>query len=219
MKQKGFAPIIIIVLVAIVASGVYFLGTKNILKLPTSFSLPTISPSPTPTPDPTANWKTYTYYAYGYSVKYPSDWKVIEAKPSNTPNWPYDISQENQLQKVNFLEEKIDKTWPGSFVISVNKTPENFDTERWASNYFVPLIADPTTNLAKPKGKISVDNNIAYRFSVFQFDSDRTEIGLVKNGNIYMFTFTDDVPIENDPNIEKHKEIYNQILSTFKFTE
>ena len=101
MKQKGFAPIIIIVLVAIVASGVYFLGTKNILKLPTSFSLPTISPSPTPTPDPTANWKTYTNYEYGYSVKYPSDWKVIEAKPSNTPNWPYDISQENQLQKVN----------------------------------------------------------------------------------------------------------------------
>jgi len=174
------------------------------------------APCPTETPDETANWKTYTNREYRYSVKYPSGWEVREAKPPDTPNWTYDILQENQLHKVKLLEGKIG-TWPGSFVISISKNPENFDTESWGSNYFVPLITDPTTNLAEPKGKISIDNNTAYKFSVFQFDSYRTEIGLVKNGNIYMFSFVDDTP--NDPDLEKHKEIYGQILSAFKFSD
>lgn len=214
-KSNRFLVLTLSLLTLILLASTGYLAYQN-MQLKKQIAQPSASPSPTSTPDPTANWKTYTNHEYGYSVEYPSDWKVSEAKPPNTPDWPYDILQENQLHEVKFLEEKID-TWPGSFVILVNKNPENFDTKSWASNYFVPLISDPTVNLAEPQGEISINNHTAYKFSVFEFDGYRTEIGLVKNGNIYMFTFTDDTP--NDPNLEEHKEIYNQILSTFKFLE
>ena len=68
-KQKGFAPILIILVIAVIAAGAYFLGTKNILKLPTFPLSPSLSPSPTT--DPTANWKILNNTAYSYSLKYP----------------------------------------------------------------------------------------------------------------------------------------------------
>jgi len=68
-KQKGFAPILIILVIAVMAAGAYFLGTKNILELPNSLPLPGLFPSPTPTPDPTANWRTYTNTELNISFK------------------------------------------------------------------------------------------------------------------------------------------------------
>lgn len=177
---------------------------------------PTQSPVLPPTDDATVSWKIYQNDEYGYSVYHPSNWKIIEAKPPNTPDWPYDRLQENQLHQVRFSEEKPVQ-WQGSFVISVNKNLENYNTENWASNYFRPLGADPTTNLAKRIGETSIDGNIAYKFSVFAFDSSKTVIGLVTYGRIYTFSFTEDTP--NDPDLEIHQEIYNRILSSFKFTE
>ncbi len=97
-KQKGFAPIIILVgvlVIAVVVGGVYFLGKQATPK--TSQSLqpttqPTIQPTTVPpilTPNvnsaPTgaeeaADWKTYTNTKYGFSFQYPSDsdWVFIE---------------------------------------------------------------------------------------------------------------------------------------------
>lgn len=81
MKQKGIAPIIIILLIAVVAAGAYLFGTKNILKLPTSLSLPLISPSSTT--DPTASWKTYTSKV-GVEFKYPNDWTQSQEQQPNS---------------------------------------------------------------------------------------------------------------------------------------
>jgi hypothetical protein len=67
--QKGFAPILIVVLIAlVVGGGAYYLGTKK-------SSLPTFSSSKIPSTifDETANWKTYTNTKFGYSLKYPAD--------------------------------------------------------------------------------------------------------------------------------------------------
>ena len=216
-RSKGILWIGIALLVlALVGVGAYFLGSRKTATTVTPE--PVLTQIPTPTPDSTANWKIYTTREYGYSVKYPPDWEVVEAKPPNTPDWTHNTLQENQLHEVTFFKERTDlKIWPSNFIISVNKNPNNFDTESWALNYFVPLMTDPTENLAEPKGKISMDSNTAYKFSVFQFDANRAEIGLVKNGNIYVFSFVDDTP--NDQNLEKNKEIYDQILSTFEFIE
>ena len=86
MNQKGFANIIlIVVIVAIVAVGGYFIFSKKsgpITQQPTpthtETTVPTKTPvSPTPTPkDETANWKTYTNAQYGFEFKYPVDHKI-----------------------------------------------------------------------------------------------------------------------------------------------
>ncbi len=71
MKQKGFAPIIIIVLITLGIAG-YF-GYRQFK--------PTINKffsSPTPTSDPTADWKTYSDRQGRFSFKYPSAWWIEE---------------------------------------------------------------------------------------------------------------------------------------------
>jgi len=69
MKQKGFAPIIILVLIIALAAVGYF-GYKNYW--PKIQKIVVYSPAPSVTADPTTNWKTYTNTKYLYSLKYPA---------------------------------------------------------------------------------------------------------------------------------------------------
>lgn len=91
MKQKGLAPILIIIIIASVLGG-YLLYTKQIK--PTSLPQKQIA-APQSTPDETvnpdlktvksqasligANWKTYIDTHYGYSLKYPKNWSLEES--------------------------------------------------------------------------------------------------------------------------------------------
>ena len=72
MRQKGFAPIIILILLVLVAFGAYYFGTiknKTILS-PTA----SVQPSTIPSSDSTVNWKTYIDSGHNYSFKYPSSY-------------------------------------------------------------------------------------------------------------------------------------------------
>jgi len=152
------------------------------------------------------NWDTYTNSNYSYSVNYPSEWQVVESKPETG----------DEIQKVTLIEQEVDLA-PGIFEIVVNENPQNLDTQSWADQYFRPLGSDPTVNLATFDGEAIIDGVEARKFLVFNFSGNETVIGLVKNGFIYTFIFLSDSP--NDPNLEKHNKIYNQILSTFKFLD
>lgn len=81
MKQKGLAPLVIIILIALAVGG-YLLYQKQFKSI-TVFQ-PSLSPAAslelpgvgeTANPDLIgANWKTYTNTKYGYSFQYPSNW-------------------------------------------------------------------------------------------------------------------------------------------------
>lgn len=73
MKQKGLAPILVALLIAVAIGGylVYTNYSNNRVK-PTPSPKPTTQPSSAP--DLTANWKTYTNAKFGYYLKYPTDW-------------------------------------------------------------------------------------------------------------------------------------------------
>lgn len=76
MKQKGLAPILIILLIAAATFGyLIYSGKINLNQTTTQVS------QPSPTPDETANWKTYTgetlYTTDGsslFTIKYPAEW-------------------------------------------------------------------------------------------------------------------------------------------------
>lgn len=78
MRQKGFAPIIILLVLVILGVVGYFAYSKGYININPSKSTPTVNPqldlTSSPTPDPTANWKTYTDSDNIFSIKYPSDW-------------------------------------------------------------------------------------------------------------------------------------------------
>ncbi len=73
--------LIIALLAGIVLAGIFLIfksqsGKQSPQLTPQSSIQPVISS--TPTPDETANWKTYTNNKLGFSVKYPSQTKIIE---------------------------------------------------------------------------------------------------------------------------------------------
>ncbi|MDO8569964.1 MAG: PsbP-related protein [Candidatus Daviesbacteria bacterium] len=75
-KQKGLAPLLLIILIAVViAVGGYLIYQKQnkpiVTPQPVASSVATSSAE-------TANWKTYTNYQLGISFSYPADWQVNE---------------------------------------------------------------------------------------------------------------------------------------------
>ncbi|MBI5732215.1 MAG: hypothetical protein HY982_02545 [Candidatus Magasanikbacteria bacterium] len=84
MNQKGFANIILVVVIVILVGAVgYFAFVKKsepVAQQPTPTPIqvtntPKSNPTPTPTPaDPTANWKVYSNTRYAYTIKYPTNW-------------------------------------------------------------------------------------------------------------------------------------------------
>lgn len=73
--SKGFAPIYILISLAVMATavGVYLIQKTTVA--PPKTVQPVVVSQPTPTPKPRvdeiANWKTYTNQKYGFSFKYP----------------------------------------------------------------------------------------------------------------------------------------------------
>lgn len=81
MKQKGLAPIIIVLLIAAAIGGfLIYSGKINLNQTTTQVAQPSPTPgaSGVPTGDAeTANWKTYTNSEYKFSFKYPENWNNI----------------------------------------------------------------------------------------------------------------------------------------------
>ena len=96
MNQKGFANIVLIVIiVAIIAVGGYFAFVKKsepvVQQTPTPTSsltptptpVKTATPSPTPSPVVKSGWKTYTNSKYKFSIQYPDYLKSSKAQTFN----------------------------------------------------------------------------------------------------------------------------------------
>ncbi|MEK7560074.1 MAG: PsbP-related protein [Patescibacteria group bacterium] len=100
-QQKGFANIVLIVLVVIL-TGIagYFVLVKKPVSPTTETNQPqATTQTNTTSQDEMANWKTYTDSQNGYSLKYPGNWTVnassnelfIRSPRANTEAYPYSI--------------------------------------------------------------------------------------------------------------------------------
>jgi hypothetical protein len=89
VKQKGFASLIIIIILTLVGVVGYLAyqntQLRNVLPTPTqspisvATNLPTQTiPTVKPTTDPTASWKEHTDGSTFLKVKYPSSWRVVD---------------------------------------------------------------------------------------------------------------------------------------------
>jgi len=135
-NQKGFIPIIIILIVLIGFVGVYYVGTlkpQKVVDSPTPTAISTVSTAPTAKPvvtsDPTANWKTYTNSQYKFLFTYPKELTYL-----------YD-----QLSGGNLLLQNFDGSKPRKeldsdfqFVLTVSKyggNPLEDYPKLWESEY------------------------------------------------------------------------------------
>lgn len=164
-----------------------------------------IANSPMPTgstvtaTDPTANWKTYTNTEYNFTIKYPSDAKLrVSQSESN------DRMLVVAFDSPNAVFDHLFKSGGYSFEISM-QTQKNFNT---IDEY---LLFQKEHNMYEEVLPKTYNNVKGYTFKNDKGYSglDFTYRGYVAKNNDLYYTinyFTDD-----------SVDMFNQILSTFKF--
>lgn len=217
MKEKGLAPIVIILLIAaaiggyLVYSGKINLNqgevrcTKEAKICPDGSSVGRTGPNcefaacPT-TPDETANWKTYTN---GYfSIKYPDGWYIYELK-----NYPY-----------QGYPGVIDQT--EVIITTLPKFPKISAGDGSSDDYIGINIIKTEDNIIKPVGtkypngeedtieEIKIGGNRAYKIT--QPDKDiKWLIPSMEDGVI--------ITVPERSSTSDYISKINQILSTLKF--
>jgi len=193
MKQKGFAPIIILVLIMLVVVG--YLGYKNWSKLKTF-----IYPIPISTPDPKASWKTFTDPAKDILFKYPEDW--------------------NQVQLQGFFVQAPDKSTTLSYYKAPFK--DIFDAANVVNNGQNFLTSDKILIFTKIDessilgGQVVIYSTTPIKKNVAESAIYYYVIKNIKTNTYYVLEFYS-ANIHQLIDISKEKSIFDQILSTFKF--
>lgn len=195
----GFAILVILL------SGVYILGKNNSVKQSNQTPIVTKTTTPTPTPDPTENWKTYENKYQSYSINYPSKWIPLQNE-SLVRFFPPEITIKNGLGPSD----------PNTAYISIYNS--SFNPRDCKGD--CPLYENPTpikvgsinaTMYNGTEGQIGTMCACDYEKVIIQKGNTYYELGLYgKPGT---------PPDFNAPPIpEENKKIFDQMLSTFKFT-
>ncbi len=223
MKQKGFAPILIILVIAIIAAGAYFLGTKNISKLFTILPSPLFSPSPTPTADPTADWKIYNASKFlqeigiNFSIRYPQNWHVNEENPTHTSGVPWVVISQNPVSNVMSRNSPCISIGGGIYGNSIESFIQQQDSIQMETEGKIISIAPEV----KSTVDITVDGLNGVKRKVVQYNESSVTIQVYlkggKNDTYGPDGGTNYFIIESCPGTDNND--FDQILSTFKFTD
>ncbi len=192
LSPKIMLIILAILIVAVVGSGIYLsAGTQP---KPTPTPTPTIVSKPTPTPDPTTNWKKYTNPTYNFVIKYPSTLS-LEDKTSQFP--PFTIFITDKSKQVPY---EGGNTINPYMIIQVKKS--NLSTNDY--------INDPNNNLQLISNKKVGGND-------FVIAKEKFGIGIAPD--IYMIKNSNSIISISNSSYSIKSSFFDQILSTFKFTD
>ena len=187
--------------IALIALGAVLLTVGGILLLqniqPAPSPTPIAQQTPPPTPQQevldTTDWQTYRNDEFGFEVKYPSDWFAYDDR-----NFPceYVLFSRKQISDCRFADYI-----PADFYVFKGDLYNPFP-KSLPNQIYTPFILD---------GEKGVIN-----FATEQSDGPRakdTNILVNHNGYGYMVTFLN---IDYQGN---HEQVFDQILSTFRFIE
>ncbi|HUW24880.1 MAG TPA: PsbP-related protein [Patescibacteria group bacterium] len=194
LKTFWFVVLGLVLVVGVLFAGIV-LGQKGFLSgiLPSRQPLPTPTTiaQPTPTPDPTADWKTYSNSEGKFSVKYPTEWTVKDLG-----------SLGSITQNVSNVVLEADE-YKAQITISVSDT----DTARKSAE-----------GEQKQSGeKFSLDGTMATKWLESKEKKAQGYVLAIKGDRVYsiLFECLSQECFETDK--QYYLNIFNQILSTFKF--
>lgn len=213
-RQKGIAPILIIILIAVAVGGylIYQTQTKPVVvpQVIQPSSAPVSTSSATSSAE-TANWKTYTNTKYGFSIQYPSD-LIITSEGYSSPGIEWGISW-SKKSKEGMAQHGLG--WVDyTLGIQIQNNATNRKEQKIVSENFEESIMDMVSaNESKPE-KIQFDNRPAYKFYISFRPNGGSRYYYILDGNrlIYLAGTSDDLSRFSLSSID-------QILSTFKFTQ
>lgn len=214
MKQKGFSVILILVGIFIISgviiSGAYYLGT---LKSKPQNPMVT-SQTPQPTPDETANWKTYISTWGNFKFKYPNEWRIVEEREES-----YSMTLDNQKDQTSIESVSISIS-TGIY----NITEEEFTNpqswywlNRTGAAKASPIKATPLEIGGKKAMKWDPEHYDPTLKNYPRRVSTNYEIwlgGSNKRGMSISLIYA-----EANPKSREVLNIFDKILSTFKFTD
>ncbi len=241
MSRKNInIPILIILIMAFFAFFVFYdkaSDTKQILNLLQNRTIALKQADMPLSSAEIAGWKTYENTKYGYSIRYPADWEAIditneEVVSESTANGqrlksaPLKevLRQQNEgnlesiitLLAPDDIKPIVPKKGPGDFWISGIR----LDVKKGKLEDEVKKYAVLFTTSSEVKGKLSTSK--IGELNVVKIEIEKTiktpypaktyAALMEKGGMIYRLT--------NDaPSATNHGSLFNQILSTFKFTQ
>ena len=198
MNQKGFANIVLVIVIVVLVGAVgYFAFVKKmepVTQQPTSPATTQTStpqqPSPTPINE-TANWKTYKNDTYSFEVKYPPDY------------YPYEFKGVIYFPKVN------DETnWGVTIFVNTPQTNEFCDSEKY--------VADQKVSMAG-------DSIISSKVFLSGISKEVSQLKVIYSNRATLLTY---IPVKDCLNSKKILVVsasenlmnqYNLLLQTFKF--
>lgn len=206
-KSKMIYVLIILFVLLFVISAValgmkYFNGSKKDTVL-----VPPSSPTPASQLDSTANWKTYTNSPQGYSLKYPEGWESGGGGFETG-----DFLKTKELKMTDYSNVETGAFIYGPYVPGVVDRAKSIDelTEFITKSSPDVIIVDSKSIkldgqdakmiTAKHTDAYSID--VTFKYPVRTFETDYSFISLISD-------------VEN---FEKHKAQFEQMISTFTFT-
>lgn len=227
MNQKGFTPILIVLLIAVIGGYLFFTNYSNsrtkiesqnqvvTSKTTQSTSIPSSTANTT---DETANWKTYTYK--DFVLKYPSDWNLKEDKKVvNLKDFPFEQILSVESPKIDSLDLSL-----YSFSILKRDNKEKMTLEQVVKRLEAQLGSGG--HALDIVGKTTLGDKEAYQLHYVVDTGEQMIIIVAINKNtIYHvgLSVVSDQHFELDDLKAKleddFKSIVNQIFSNFKFTQ
>jgi hypothetical protein len=212
MKQKGFAPILILILLVLVAGGAYYFGTKNKTTPVIPISTPVTSVQSSPSPavqtviDPVTGWKKYENPKYKYSFSFPS-------------NFNLSAESVDHLSINNNLPPDPNCKVGGCF-LGTQKLQIYFDSS--SQNYlsfdeYAKKQRDFALNINNDQSEIVQISKFGTKVKYFEGSTEGYNNNYLFNLNDINFSITVVFPSKQDVPIYRSEA--DQILSTFQFTK
>jgi hypothetical protein len=210
--------ILIIVLVAAIAGGgilAWQYGWIGKNQIPISTPVATSSPQPTPTPDETANWKIYRNEDYGFEFKYPPVPSGCELCEIHENEEEFDevfsvnrtslfIKDSEGLTLLEYVYKEFPKEWEEGPKYETTDNGE-YLKETWVESRENTTVGDEKA--------IKVN----YRFGGMARLGIDTFVE--KNDKVFIFDFTAGAFCCDKADTIYELDVYDAMLSTFKFLD
>ncbi|MBU1070782.1 hypothetical protein KKG65_00025 [Patescibacteria group bacterium] len=195
-----FLVILFLSVTGVLAYQIYQLKQQlfSVAPSPTENLTPLLTPSSTPTFEPTANWRTYNNTTHNISFKYPLVWTVNE--------------QQGQKEGEKVFNTKIELTKDDSVITmylnmdGIGGVGQTYDGEGFVLDG-INLYQYSKSNSYNNTHTIGLSNSLSNSIGVFMVNDITYSITL---------SYPDSDSVEKSTSTINE---FNQILSTFKFTD
>ena len=226
-NQKGSVVLVLLTgVLAIVLLIVVFIKIYPIITHKPNVLTPSVVTNVMPQPTENVNnanatpqWKLFTNTKYNYIISYLDTYSVdkSDGKPGDPTTSP-EIHFSSNDTGFGFsikVWANPDNITPKAYFINEMAQEQKDQADCIKQNTGKACMPVTLKDLAKTQSETTLKGLSAYKFSMFKFDhSDECYI-VTKNQNFYQLCFDNSDP--NDPDIEQHVKIYNEMLQSFNF--